>query len=143
MKIKVVSRLDSFNHEDLDKIVISIGSIDAEYARYHKGENWKRVYEVYFDDLTPDCYGAFGCYTPMSEEQALALHNFIEDNLDTDYIIHCDAGISRSAAIASFMGKWYNAEIEYTVTGDDKYKNPWVYNLLNRLNYTSAFGEIE
>lgn len=61
----------------------------------------------------------------MSELQAKTVMKFINDNPLSDWLIHCYAGVSRSAAIAKFINEYLKAGIKYL---ED-------YNLHNRRVY--------
>jgi hypothetical protein len=94
--------------------------------------------KVKFDDITPS--GSWDNYPDgiepisvmMDDEDAGEIHDFILDNIDTDFVIHCDGGFSRSVAIGSFMEHFYEFNVNYYESGSDRYKNIHVYNLLRR-----------
>lgn len=53
--------------------------------------------------------------------------NFVEQHKEKDFIVHCDAGISRSSAVAFFIKDFVGHSVEhYHVV----FPNPWVSKLL-------------
>ena len=50
-------------------------------------------------------------YKPMRPDQAQRTVDFVKENLDAELcIVHCDAGVSRSAAVAAAIGKFINGD---------------------------------
>lgn len=88
------------------------------YLREKYGDNPKdnehflpegpRVCNVKFDDLEED--REFQGYTlrTITEEQADKIVNFIEQNLDKNFLIHCRAGASRSQGVYRFIMDMYS-----------------------------------
>lgn len=62
---------------------------------------------AFFDLLKPADDTRFGEETLFSEKQARALMGFVqrihEDTAPRDVIVHCEGGVSRSAAVALFV----------------------------------------
>lgn len=54
-------------------------------------------------------FGDYDDYNGMTEIQAIEIASFIKDNfLNSDvFIVHCEAGISRSSGIAGAIAKYY------------------------------------
>jgi len=61
--------------------------------------------------------------TGMSNRQAKKLFDFIKENEGKDFIVHCFAGVSRSAAVAKFINDYYDAN-------DHVLENYKIYNKL-------------
>jgi len=113
-------------------------------------DGWKASLRLDFDDVTLNDqkvlimnpmmrHDSSGFETtPFSEEHANALLDFIDVNDGSPFVIHCDAGISRSAAMASFMEMAYGYDATYHQTGDDKHRNIHVFNLLRRAKISRA-----
>lgn len=66
----------------------------------------------------------------MTKEHALSILNFVRDNLrDVGLIVcQCEAGVSRSAAIAAALSKIFNDEDDFFFK--HYWVNRWVYNLI-------------
>jgi protein-tyrosine phosphatase len=88
--------------------VISISTVGDDFPIFNEPEGIKILY-LAFDDVE-DCDKY---HTPISTLQALDIRNFVEDNKDTKtLVVHCDAGVSRSAAVAAAIGKYlYNDDM--------------------------------
>jgi len=106
MKVRISSRLLADEPMDNNSyIVISItgheDNYDAGFALTpDQSSKCKGVLKLRFDDITED----IGTYLKaITKEQALLIRAFINCHKDTvDYLlVNCEAGISRSAAIAA------------------------------------------
>ena len=93
-----------------NQAIISIGDPVQE------APNWlgspKSVLELNFLDALPeDCYDAEFCFT---EEDAYKVIGYVKNLHEdvTELIIHCQAGISRSAAIALYAQAATNAKLD-------------------------------
>lgn len=94
-------------------------------------DDWGALLRLEFDDVTASIKYKFGYYQLMTEEQAREILNWLETetaDLDTIYV-HCEAGISRSAAVAKFLGEIYSLEVDYD---DVRFANDHVYRLLTQ-----------
>lgn len=95
---------------------------------------------MYFDDINPDAIpGNPSIPFAFSNYDAITIINFLkrhfENNDFEDIIVHCQAGVSRSHAIALFIAKYFAKD-------EDKYQrllhqegkvyggNAYVYNKL-------------
>jgi predicted protein tyrosine phosphatase len=86
-------------------VLISINQQYGDLYPLNLKRDSSRILTVRFDDITGKIVdGRTGLiYTPMGEETALKILNFINVNYGKDFIIHCHAGISRSAAICLYL----------------------------------------
>lgn len=110
---EVCSKLDII---DGNTLVISIRSCGDPYRSYtitRDTSPWiKDVIHLVFDDVETDCMPE---NPPINEGQARAIVKFCMKNIDDDVdqiIVHCDAGVSRSAGVAAAITKWYYNEDE-------------------------------
>lgn len=148
MKAQVMRRSNAMKNSSKDVLLISIGSnhfydydfehsVRIAYSDAPNKEDWKDVLEIFFDDTIPSrlVEDPRILDIPMSEDQAVEIAEFVDKYSHETFIVHCDAGMSRSAAVGAYMERWYDADVEYIETGmaRDQYKNIHVYNLLNRL----------
>ena len=104
-------------------------------------DGWKDSIRLDFDDVTehreviilnPEGGNTSMGAVAMNEEQADELLAFIKKNYGSDFIVHCDAGISRSVAVGTFLATHYGYDVKYVKTGDDRHRNIHVLNLLRR-----------
>jgi rhodanese-related sulfurtransferase len=65
----------------------------------HGKNGWGEVLRLQFWDVVSET----GPYTAMTEEQGKEIAEFIEQNTDKSIFVHCEAGISRSAAVVSVL----------------------------------------
>lgn len=72
----------------------------------------KRILTVVFTDITAQIEHLGKWYHPINAETSQQILNFIEVNKEKDQIIHCAAGISRSAAVCLFLHLFYNYELK-------------------------------
>ena len=98
-------------------IVISIScpsDLVPRYLLYDINNMVDKIF-VKFDDVECD----FGSYVSMSDEDAKNIVDFVFKHKDVDNIVvHCDAGISRSAGVAAALSKIFNND-------DFKYFSPY------------------
>jgi predicted protein tyrosine phosphatase len=63
-----------------------------------------RVLRLRFSDVTTMINHRDGNqYLPISRETANKVVNFIEENKDKNFIVHCAAGVSRSSAVCMYI----------------------------------------
>ncbi len=89
---------DAFLEMNNEAVAISI--ITDESEKFDLNPAWSDSIQLEFedaDDSNPNCF---------SEEQAEILFNFINKNRNKKLIIHCTAGVSRSAAVALFIEEY-------------------------------------
>jgi len=88
-------------------ISITDSDKDVELNYYWKDEN---IFRISFNDAEEQEEGC--CYTLFDEEMAETVFNFINklhcNTVDIKLVIHCSAGISRSAGIAKYVAETYN-----------------------------------
>lgn len=94
-------------------IVISISCPSDLVPRYLLYDINNMVDKIFlkFDDVECD----FGSYVSMSDEDAKNILDFVFKHKDVENIVvHCDAGISRSAGVAAALSKIFNKDdMEY------------------------------
>ena len=108
--------------------VISIGSPGDErvFACEHK-----RLHVVDFDDVE-GFVGSDGLH-PFTLEQAREILAFVDQCGDEPILVHCQAGMSRSAAVALFLAreKGYLLDVKPPCIGHTQYHNRHVYDTLH------------
>ena len=96
---------------------------------------WKDSLRQDYDDVTSLVGVPHIMCTLFSRAQAHELLRYIEGHPGEDFIVHCDAGMSRSVAIAAFMAAFYGYKPVFNVTGHDNFRNIRVFNELRRAWY--------
>ena len=99
--------------------------------------------QLFFDDCCPD--DATSKEILMDAHQADLIAALVEKhNNKVDWIVHCEAGISRSAAVARFIGEMTYASVKGEgMAWDTKNANPHVSKMLHRTIWNKHFeGEV-
>lgn len=140
LKIYIYSRGD---FEALDqnflknKAVIRIHNI-KDKKWYPNHEDKKLV--LFFEDLKAHQIPLIEKIKSQLGFQTKAFHKdlakqtiqYIKNNKDKDFIIHCEYGKSRSVAIALFIQQYYLHTIENKKISELQSYNDWVLNLLKK-----------
>lgn len=108
MKIEIMSRQEAIQKSyviNKDCVIISISDINSERPIFAANHNIKNVLTLFFDDEEGSIKG-------MDKNQARSVANFINKWKDkvSLIIVHCGAGISRSAGVAAAIGKYLNGD---------------------------------
>lgn len=83
-------------------VIISITDIDSSSVIFAKNEQIKAILRLSFNDVDRGCFGA------MNENDAESIVHFCNKwILKADLLVHCEAGISRSAGVCAAIMKWY------------------------------------
>lgn len=140
-KVEFISRYEMKrrvkHREDFtDVAIISISDTSTEYV-----EMRALLQEYNYNAL---CFNDTDDETGMSSLQAEVLLKFIQENYDKKFIVHCFAGVSRSAAVAKFINEFY--ELGDWYLEDYKCYNKRVYNKLMAaagLSLAAYYEELE
>ena len=108
--------------------VISIGSPGDWYAF---ACDHKRVLRLEFDDVE-GFVGSDG-FQVFNHLDAKKIHEFVTQCGDESIIVHCQAGMSRSAAVAKFLADklGYTLNLSKPCIGHTQFYNRHVYGTLN------------
>lgn len=83
-------------------VIISITDIDSSSVIFAKNEQIKAILRLSFNDVDRGSFGA------MNENDAESIVYFCNKwILKADLLVHCEAGISRSAGVCAAIMKWY------------------------------------
>lgn len=143
MKVQVYNRKHMKEIEqNVDICLISIwGKIALATQNYSENDvpmdNWRDVLKLEFDDAVEPVLGME--LTLFDEEMAEKTVAFIEKYKGLNFVVHCDAGISRSVAVATFMKDVYEYDRELFEIGSDQFRNIHVMNLLRRAWYKREY----
>ncbi|MHB8833318.1 MAG: hypothetical protein ACYC9V_09105 [Desulfobacteria bacterium] len=128
-KVRKVTWIPQHDAEDLLPVyglgMISITGTDRRRARLRKG--WRDILRLVFDDIE----APVADYVLFDDRMADRIIDWlyrVDDRVE-EIIVHCSAGISRSAAVARFVAERYGIE-EFDF--DYRSYNLHVYDLLTR-----------
>ena len=118
LKAIVLSRVRAIVLTNVDysvnRAIISISSIDSEYPTFNK-ENGS-IKDILYLEFNDEEIGD----TAMNDETANKIAAFVKknENLVDQFVVHCDAGVSRSAGVCAAILKY--------LTNDDSpiFENP-------------------
>jgi len=149
---KRVAEQVGFNDKSLESILISLNSPPA----ITRGSSppklieaaWSQILRLEFHDADGSGRSIDHRITEVvdknqlslfTEHQAIEILKFLRSNQDnhTQVIVHCEGGISRSAAVSKFVAQIYNLEFP---EGYSLY-NRHVFSTLLRVHGTSLYGE--
>jgi len=106
--------LKDFGIEDNEISLISITDPKSKKIDDTIYSNFKNVLVCNFWDIEEN----FGNYKVISDKQAKKIFKFINKNINDSFLIHCEAGVSRSAAIALAIEYIYeNGDIDILKSG--------------------------
>lgn len=115
-------------------IWISITSTRSTFADLKPNPNCKGILRLSFDDVSnvfrfDDYDRGSPILTPISEDQCQGVWEFVDARLGTfkSIYVHCDAGISRSPAIAAALSKFYLGSEEYYFKAGIYFPQEFVY----------------
>lgn len=63
----------------------------------------------------------------MTDDDAKKVSSFVKRHPNTDIIVHCDAGISRSAGVAAAIMKWSTGDDTPIFNSWHYHPNMWAY----------------
>lgn len=124
MKIKSLSKQEARKYKPTGKsLMISIQDYEKKYLPFKERTNHitRRLYQdimfLYFDDINnEDIRNGMSSAAAFTDEDALHIIRFLErhyaQNDFDEIIIHCEAGISRSHAIALFIAMYFENDDE-------------------------------
>ncbi|OQW68726.1 MAG: hypothetical protein BVN34_08620 [Proteobacteria bacterium ST_bin12] len=106
-----------------DFALINIGESDASEGYANIQDGWHDVLRLSFHDILPSTPDPDGVYALMRDKDAKAIVDFVRyvaPNVE-GIIVHCKAGISRSAAVAKWICGDYNLPFNVRYTKYNQY----------------------
>lgn len=117
----------------IDIVLINITTPNRDYWNTVRLAGWKDLLQLNFHDIVDINDHNFPELVIFNESLAKQTFDFLTKNIGNNFIIHCDAGMSRSVAIGAFLRDFFNYDVKFNGKAtDDRYKNVLVYNLLRR-----------
>ncbi len=92
--------------------LISISDQHAPWPKLQFEKPDDMQWDGKFSDINTELLHDQNWLNPISVNQAAALVRFIEHNKDRHFIVHCEAGISRSAGVCLFIHYAYGHDLK-------------------------------
>ncbi len=109
MELFVYSRsaLEAVRPHEFPHVIISVTSAPDDVARLRLNEACRGVLRLAFVDaeVASELYAEASLF---SREQALTVWTFVQQHDVQRIIVHCDAGVSRSAGVAAALARVLN-----------------------------------
>lgn len=115
------------------QVLISISGTRTKYDKQILLSGWKDALALVFDDFVEPEHGIPGIIL-FDTTHAKQILDFVTTHSQSDFIIHCDAGVSRSVAVGAFLRDFFGYTLHLTQVPDDRHRNIRVYNFLRRLH---------
>lgn len=144
-KLVETNNWESYLPEDIAVISIINGKDCGNPEEYHILNTSDRVLNLEFDDVSPEAFGLSDNSETMrydedtvleffTDFQAKNIINFVENNLNCNFFIHCSAGVSRSQAITKFILLNYS-DRDWELNQDNPimFPNGFIYQKLNKI----------
>ena len=111
------TNINHYTAEDIEKlpdntVLISINEEDEPLWNLKIDRNSNQLLTVKFSDITAQQTIHGLTYSPISQETALKILNFINIHKDKNILINCAAGISRSGAVALYLHLFHGYELK-------------------------------
>jgi len=110
---KFISKKDAekvFDCLGSQRVLISIKTPNTSSPKLHP-ESWEKVLSLEFHDADPSAKNLKSGKRLFSDDDAIKILKFLkkheDDHVRTTAICHCEAGISRSAAVSKFIARIY------------------------------------
>lgn len=95
--------------------------------------------EEYYNNLPPDQAARMELFTEKHAQQIVNFFDKWKDQVDV-VVVHCDAGISRSSAVAIALAEYSNSteELERMTTHNAYWPNPLVWRTIRKVTGWTA-----
>lgn len=150
MKLKVMGEVQAINYSKQisePTVIVSIVSRIENPIKFHENENIKDIFRLYLNDLNVDYQDEK--IHPEARKAPVqgdfdGLKEFVDKNKDLNFVVHCAAGISRSAGVALAICEYLDIENDILTSGNYDH-NTLCYRLalyeLTKYKVGSAFIE--
>ena len=101
---------------------------------------WKNVVVIECHDIDPEECKMLGArydqFTLFNAGHARKILYALKKNGDSDIIVHCHQGISRSTAVGKFIGEYYDHPVQYLGRGFNP--NKFIYDIMKHVSESEA-----
>lgn len=143
----MIKFIDVFNRKQVGVLaprentaIISISEPGAAALLRH---GWNPILRLEFHDLC-DSDKVLKNDTFFTEEMANTLWDFIHENKDRNFVVHCDAGISRSVAVGQIISELFpdTHELKLHAVRDTRFANPLVLRLMHKKFWNEKLNDL-
>lgn len=135
MKVKIMSQDNALKYASIiDKNILIVSIVgEKESPLEFNSEKVIDVFRMFFEDIERP----IDKYKAPSRDDFKGLKEFLDKNIGSveEIIVHCHAGVSRSAACASAIARYVGVNDSF-IWSSDNY-------MPNRLVFKHAIGELE
>lgn len=105
--VRSVNSWHGYEKVEAPALVISISCVEDKPPHFQARSGIYTQF-FFFDDVEDNVYGC----TLMDESDAIGIINAVKTYKDmvNQIIVHCDAGFSRSPAVAAALSRWLNGD---------------------------------
>ena len=141
-------KVNDNNIENLKNLaLISINDTHGQWSESWFDVDHSNVLRLWFDDIENDLQTSptnpYRC-SAFSPEQAKQVFDFINENYEKDFIVHCSAGISRSGAIGAFITDYFGWDrVKFEKNNPYVHPNARVSRMLNNKVWKDKLGNNE
>lgn len=116
-------------------------SISGPGRPAHLKDGWEDVLHLEFDDVVKP-HSAVPDLVLFSQTHVDKVHAFVEKHVEAgkDFVIHCDAGVSRSVAVGMYVNEVYGGDLNLHAIHTTAAANSRVHRGLVRKHWASRFG---
>lgn len=112
-----------------------LGATDPQFENpsYRVSENRHRVLNLNFNDIRHQCCERHLLFDDVHAAEIVAFADWVRESDVSTLVVHCEAGISRSSAIALAIGRYLGATIDDVLDPAKRYRpNAFVFWRLSR-----------
>jgi predicted protein tyrosine phosphatase len=129
MKAKVMSRESAIVYTPDNECLISISTPFVNYETHLPTEGWYDRIQFQFHDAAKSIPGIE--IVLFDNVMASIMLEYIRLHHGRDFVIHCDAGMSRSVGVGVVLRDFFGYNVTFEV-GTDQHRNSLVTSLLSR-----------
>ena len=118
-KITVMSEYEAkyFAKQAKEKTaLVSIVEKSREPIQFNENENIVDIFRLYLNDICNDIFDKDDSLKAPEQEDFNGLKDFIDKYKDFNIVVHCAAGVSRSAGVAMAIGEYLGIETDISTS---------------------------
>jgi predicted protein tyrosine phosphatase len=137
MRVDVYGRARAEATEPTENTVV-ISITNPEQPAFLQ-DGWKDILRLEFHDVVSIPRGMHECVAFHTEHIDL-IHAFVAKHEGCDFMVHCDAGVSRSVAVGRFLREVHDADLHLYEIHTDEHCNSRVLRGLKRKSWNKQLA---